>query len=94
MVGRCVEVGPPDSKWGQTLLAASVCPRDTPGIAAPKNDRPKAPVPKTPAENGPKEGCAIALVGVGRSWSAGLRMGPNCATVLRVPAGCPGHSRA
>ena len=45
------------------MRAASVCPRDAPGTATPKNERPKAPVPKPPAENGPNGRCAIALLG-------------------------------
>ena len=49
LVGGWGEVGPPDSEWGQTLRAASVCPRDAPGTAAPKNKRPKAPVLKPPS---------------------------------------------
>ena len=89
------EVGPPDSEWGQTLRAASVCPRDGPGTAAPKNERPNYPVPKPPSGKGPKRGVCYSLgEGVGISWSAGLRMGPNFVTGLRVPTGCPGHSRA
>ena len=95
LMGGCGEVGPPDSKWGQTLLAASVCPRDVPGTAAPKNERPKAPVPKPPSGKGPKRGVCYSLGGgVGLSWSAGLGMGPNFASGLHSPVGCPGHSRA
>ena len=94
LVGGWGEVGPPDSEWGQTLRAASVCLRDTPGTAAPTNDRPKSNFPKPPAENSPYEGCAIAFLGgVGRSWSAGLGMGPNFSSGFRVPAACPGYSR-
>ena len=71
LVGGCGEVGPPDSKWGQTLLAASVCPRDAPGTAARKNKCPNSPVPKPPSEKGPKRGVCYSLCGrVGRSWSA------------------------
>ena len=95
LVGGCGEVGPPDSKWGQTLLAASVCPRDAPGKAAPKNERPNYPVPKPPSGKGPKRGVCYSLGGgVGLSWSAGLGMGPNFANGLLLPAGCPGHRRA
>ena len=95
LVGGWGEVGPPDSEWGQTLRAASLCPRDTPGTAAPKNECPKAPVPKLPSGKGPKRGVGYSLGGgVGLSWSAGLEMGPNFASGLRVPAGCPGQSRA
>ena len=86
LVGGWGEVGPPDSEWAQTLRAASFCSRDAPGTAAAKNERPKAPVPKPPSGKVPKRG-------VGRSWSAGLEMGPNFASGLRVPAGSPGHSR-
>ena len=94
MVGGWGEVGPPDSEWAQTLRAASVCPRDAPGTAAPKNERPKAPVPKPPCGKGPKRGVCYSLGGgVWRSWSAGLEMGPNFASGLLLPAGCPGHSR-
>ena len=89
------EVGPPDSEWGQTLRPASVCPRDAPGTAAPKNERPNYPVPKPPSGKGPKRGVGYSLGGgVGRSWSAGLGMGPNFASGLRMPAVCPRHSRA
>ena len=63
MVGGWGEVGPPDSEWGQTMRAASVCPRDAPGTIADKNESPKAPVLKPPAEKGPNRGCAIALEG-------------------------------
>ena len=38
-------------------------PRDAPATAAAKNERPKVPVPKPPAENGENGRCAIALVG-------------------------------
>ena len=94
-VGGWGEVGPPDSEWGQTLRPASVCPRDAPGTAAPKNDRPNCPVQKPPSGKGPKRWVCCSLGGrVGRSWSSGLGMGPNFASGLRVPAGCPGHSRA
>ena len=61
LVGGCGEGCPPDSKWGQTLLAAFVCPRDAPGAAAPKNERPKAPVPKPPIGKGPKRGVCYSL---------------------------------
>ena len=95
MVGGWGEVGPPDSEWGQTLRPVSVCPRDEPGTAAPKNESPNYPVPKPPSGKGPKRGVCYSLGGgVGRSWSAGLGMGPNIASALRVPAGCPRHSRA
>ncbi|PAL54382.1 hypothetical protein CEJ84_20025, partial [Acinetobacter baumannii] len=88
-------VGPPDSEWGETLRAASVCPQDAPGTAAPKNERPKAPVPKPPSGKWPKRGVGYSLGGgVGRTSSAGLGMGRDFASGLRVPAGCPGHSRA
>ena len=93
-VGRWGEVGPPDSFWGQTLRAASVYPGDAPATAAPKNERPKAPVPNPPSGKGPKLGVGYSLGGgVGLSWSAGPGMGPNFASGLRVPTGCPGHSR-
>ena len=95
MVGLWREVGPPDSEWGQTLRAASVCPRDAPGTAAPKNESPNYPVPKPPSGKGPKRWVCYRLGGgVGRSWSAGLGMGPNFASGLHVTVGCPGHSRA
>ena len=95
LVGGWGEVGPPDSDWAQTLRAASVCPRDALGTAAPKNKRPNYPVPKLPSGKGPKRGVCYSLGGgVGLSWSAGHGMGPNFASGLRVPAGCPGHSRA
>ena len=95
LVGAWEEVGPRDSEWGQTLQAASACPRDAPGTAAPENERPKAPVPKPYSGKGPKRGMCYCLGGgVGRSWSAGLGMGPIFASGLRVPAGCPVHSRA
>ena len=95
LVGGWGEVGPPDSEWGQALRAASECPRDAPGTAAPKNELPKAPVPKPPTGKGPKRGVCYSLGGrVGRSWSSGPEMGPNFVIGLRVPAGCPGHSRA
>ena len=68
LVGGWGEVGPPDSEWGQTLLAAYVCPRDAPGTAAPKNERPKAPVPKPPSGKGQKFEVGYSLGGgVGRS---------------------------
>ena len=95
MVGEWREVGPPDSEWGQTLQAASLCPRDAPGTAAPKNERPTAPVQKPPSGKGPKRGVCYSLgEGVGLSCSAGLGMGSNFASGLRVPAGCPGHGHA
>ena len=56
MAGEWREVGPPYSEWGQTLQAASVCPRDALGTAAPKNERPNYPVPKPPGGKGPKGG--------------------------------------
>ena len=88
-------MGPPDSEWSQILLAASMCPRDAPGKAAPKNERPNYPTPKPPSGKRPKRGVCYSLGGgVGRSWSAGLGMGPYFATGHRVPAGCPGDSRA
>ena len=94
MVGGWREVGPPDMEWGQTLGAASFSPRDAPGTAAAKNVRPKGPVPKPPSGKVPKRGVGYCLGGgVGRSWSARLGMGPNFASGLNVPAGCPGHSR-
>ncbi|PAM08004.1 hypothetical protein CEJ70_19650, partial [Acinetobacter baumannii] len=84
LVGGWGQLRPPDSEWGETLRAASVCPRDAPGKAAPKNERPKAPVPKPPSGKGPKRGVCYSLGGgVGRSWSAGLGMGPNFASGLR-----------
>ena len=83
----------PDSEWGQTLRTASLCSRDAPGTAAPKNERPNYPVPKPPSEKRPKRGVCYSLGGgVGRSWSAGLGMGPNFVSSLRVPAGSPVHS--
>ena len=95
LVGGWGEVGPPDSEWGQTLRAASECPRDDPGTAAPKNERPTYPVPKPPRGKWPKRGVCYSLGGrVRRSWSAGLGMGPNIATGLLVPAECLVHSRA
>ncbi|PAM16789.1 hypothetical protein CEJ67_19650, partial [Acinetobacter baumannii] len=48
LVGGWGELRPPDSEWGETLRAASVCPRDAPGTAAPKNERPKVVVPIPP----------------------------------------------
>ena len=94
LVGGWGEVGSPDSEWGQNLRAASVCQRDAPGTAAPKNDRPNAPVPKPPSGKVPKRGVGYSPGGgVGRSWSAGLGIWPNFVSGLRVPAGCPNHSR-
>ena len=54
MVGGWGEVGPTDSELGQTLRAASVCPRDFPGIAEPKNELPNYPVPN-PIQSKPKK---------------------------------------
>ena len=86
MVAEWRELVPPDSEWGKTLRAASVCPRDAPGTAAPKIDRPKAHDPKPPAEIGPNEGCAIALVG---GWG---EVGPpdsEWGQTLRAASVCP-----
>ena len=84
----------------RTRNGAKLCDRPSFARGMPRaQPRPKTSAPTTPSQNRPAEkgqngGCAIALVGVGRSWSAGLGMGPNFATGLRVPLGCPGHSRA
>ena len=95
------EVGPPDSEWGQTLRAASVCPwnakksaRGMPRVQPrPKRSARRPPSQNRPAEKGQNGGWAIALVGgVAQSWSAGLGMWPNFASGVRVPAGCPGNS--
>ena len=79
---------------GDKLCDQPPCARGMPPCsAAPKNERPNYPVPKPPSGKGPKRGVCYSLGGrVGRSWSAGLGMGPNFASGLRVPAGCPGHS--
>ena len=70
-------------------------PTGCPGTTTPNNERPNYPVPKPPSGKGPKRGVCYSLgAGVGLSWSAGLGMGPNFTSGLRVPAGCPGQSRA
>ena len=67
------------------MQAASVCPRDALDAAAPKKERPKVPVPKPPAENGPNGGWDIALVGEWREvgppdseWGQTLRAASVC----------------
>ena len=155
MVGGWGQLRPPDSEWPETMLAASVCPRDVPGTAALKNERPKAPVPQpltrkmpktrggyslggglqptsstalgmvrdfasglrvpkigcghgraqkrppegprptTPSGKCPKRGVGYSLgEGLGPTSSAGLVMGRDFESGLRVPAGCPRQSRA
>ena len=57
--------------------------------------RPKAGAPSSSSGKRPQKRVGYSLGGWG--WptsSAGLGMGPNFTTGLRVPAGCPGHSRA
>ena len=92
LVGGWGEVGPPHSEWGQTLRSASVCPRDAPVTAAPKNERRKSPGPQPPSVKCPKRGVGHSLGGgLGPTSSAGLGMGRDFASGLRVPAGCPGQ---
>ena len=95
LVGGWGPLRPPDSEWGETLRAASVCPRDVPGTAAPKNDRPKAPVPQPLTQKMPKMRGGYSLGGGLRPTStAALGMGRDFVSGLRVPAGCSRHSRA
>ena len=95
LVGGAGEVRPPDSEWGEALRAASVCPRDVPGTAAPKNQRPEGRGPKTPQRKIGQKTVGYSLGGGrGRSSSAGLGMAPDLAGGLRVPKIGHGHSRA
>ena len=94
LVGGWGQLCPLDSEWAEILRAASVCPRDVLGKAAPKNERPKAPVPQPPSGKCPKRGVGYSLGGgLGPTSSAGLGMGRDFASGLRVPTGCPGRSR-
>ena len=84
LVGGCGQLRPPDSEWAETLRAASVCPRDVPSTAAPKNERPKAPIPQPPSEKCPKRGVGYSLRGgLGPTSSAGLRMGRDFASISK-----------
>ena len=95
LVAEWRELVPPDSEWGKTLRAASVYPGDAPGTAAPKNERPKAPVPKPASGKGPKRGVGYSLGGgLGPTSSAGLRMGRDFAYGIHVPKIGRGHVRA
>ena len=85
LVWGWVQLRPPDSEWAETLRAASVCPRDVPSTAAPKNECPKAPVPQPPSGKCPKRGVGYSLGGgLGPTSSAGLGIGPS----LYVPPPC------
>ena len=89
------QLRPPDSEWGETLRATSVCPRDVLGKAAPKNDRRKAPGPQPPRGKCPKRGVGYSLGGgLGPTSSAGLGLGLDFACILRVPKICRGQGRA
>ena len=91
LVGGLGEVGPPDSEWGQTLRAAYVCPQDAPGAAATKNEHLRSTSQNCPAENGQKEGWAIALVGGGAKL---VRRTRNGAKLYERPSFARGKPRA
>ena len=80
---------------GPNFASGLRVPAGCPGRSRAQNKAPEGPRPKTPCGNWPKRGVCYSLGGgVGRSWSAGLGMGPNSAIGHRVPEGCPVHSRA
>ena len=89
LVGGWGEVGRPDSEWAQTLRAASVCQRDAPGTAAPKNERPIYPVPKPPSGKGPKRGVCYSLGG-GVGQANFVRRTRNAARLCEGPL-CTKH---
>ena len=95
LVGGWGQLRPPDSECGETLRAASVCPRDVLAKAAPKIDRPKAPVLQPPSGKSPKRGVGYSLGGgLGPTSSAGLGMRRDFSSGLRVPKIGRGHGRA
>ena len=95
LVGGWGKLRPPDSECGETLRAASVCPRDVPGTPAAKNEHPHSTVAQPPSGKCPKRGAGYSLGGgLGPTSSAGLGMVRDFACGLRVPKIGRGHGRA